>query len=152
MTAYLSGQDFTHTLIDAMVSAGVKGGQNGDGSQKDGFFSYEKGKPHLVYDLQKREYVQYKPLQDFSEVSWKTMSKEKNKSELLSHYFADLWTKTDPSSKLAVHFLENSRKIARGLVDDKVAKSVTDVDTVLQNGFFHLYAVEDPWKQQVVNR
>lgn len=152
MSRYLSDQKFNTSLIDAMVSRGIKGGQNGDGSQKDGFFVYEKGQPVQVYDLDKHHYIPYVASAKIKEMPkghepWKVLSKDKNRNEKLHDYFANLWGEHSTPAKLAIHFLENSRKISHKLVHDGVAHSVKDVDTVLQNGFFHLYNVDAPWKE-----
>ena len=48
-----SGEGLHSELIDALVRPKVLGGQNHDGSQKDGILKYEKGKPVGVYDLDK---------------------------------------------------------------------------------------------------
>ena len=44
MNPYLPDEDLHSDLLDKMMEAGVKGGQNSDGSQKDGFLKYEKEK------------------------------------------------------------------------------------------------------------
>ncbi|HEV8052189.1 MAG TPA: 3-hydroxyacyl-CoA dehydrogenase family protein [Parachlamydiaceae bacterium] len=152
MGRYLSNQTFNISLIDEMASAGVKGGQNGDGTQKDGFFTYIKGQPAQVYDLGKKGYTPYAVSAEVQKMakghaSWKVLSKDGKRSEKLSNYFETLWGCHSTSAKLAINFLENSRKIAHGLVSEGVARSVGDVDTVLQNGFFHLYGVDAPWKE-----
>lgn len=150
MGRYLTGQTFHTSLIDAMVSAGVKGGQNGDGTQKNGFFSYEKGQPAQVYDIDNHGYIPYAVSKDRvmpkGHEPWKAMSRDKDRNAKLADYFANLWGEHSTSAKLAIHFLENSRKISHKLVDDGVAHSAKDVDTVLQNGFFHIYDVDAPWK------
>ena len=148
MTAYLPGQIFTTALIETMVLADVRGGQNSDGSQKDGFFSYEKGTPMKVYDLENHNYIPYIASAEMQgHDTWKTLGKDKNKREKMDKHFANLLADKSATSKLAIHFLENSRIIAHNLVKDGVARSIEDVNTVLQNGFFHLYGVDDPWQE-----
>lgn len=150
MGKYLPGQIFNTSLIDAMVSRGVKGGQNGDGSQKEGFFSYEKGKPVKVYDLEKGHYIPYIVSGEYRELpkgheTWKVLSTDKEREKKLACYFTGLLDAKTKGAKLAVHFLENSRSIADKLVEDSVALSIEDIDTVLKDGFFHLYGVNEPW-------
>lgn len=147
MTEYLPAEVFNTTLVNRMVSEGVKGGQNGDGTQKDGFFSYEKGKPVKVYDIEKKHYIPYVIPQEMKTLptgheSWKALSKDKEKEDKLKRYFSHLLKDNSPASKLAVKFLERSSAIGHGLVKDDVARSVDDVDTVLKNGFFHLYGID----------
>jgi len=144
MTQYLPGHEFTDPLIDSMVKAGVLGGQNPDGSQKAGFFKYEKGKPVAVYDIERSAYV---ALQDENhlELSWKTLAKDNDRREKISQFFHKLWQENSLESQLTQEFLARSQAIAHGLVKDGVARSIKDVDTVLQNGFFHLYGVDEPF-------
>jgi hypothetical protein len=80
------------------------------------------------------------------------MSKDKDRKSKLGNYFVNLLEEPSLPSKLAVHFLEHSRSISQGLVKDGVARSTEDVDIVLQNGFFHLYGVEEPWTATGVKR
>jgi 3-hydroxyacyl-CoA dehydrogenase len=153
MSRYLPSKVFNTSLIDDMLQNGIKGGQNADGTQKEGFFCYEKGHPIKVYDLEKRQYVPYITLEEGrlfpkDHESWKAMSKDKFRKEKLSQYFTHLLEDSSMHAKLAVDFLEYSRAIAHGLVHDGVARSIKDVDIVLKNGFFHLYSVDDPWKEK----
>jgi 3-hydroxyacyl-CoA dehydrogenase len=150
MSKYQPGHDFKISLIDAMLAADIKGGQHGDGGQKDGIFAYQKGVPIKVYDLKQQKYVSLNPSMEVKlpavQYSWKFLGKDKEKKEKLRHYFANLFGDRSIAGRLAIQFLENSRAIAHYLVESKVANSISDVDTVLQNGFFHLYGVDDPWK------
>jgi 3-hydroxyacyl-CoA dehydrogenase len=141
MSRYLSGQAFNSSLIDAMVSRGVRGGQKGDGSQKEGFFSYDRGKPVKVYDMENGRYVPYIVPEGLPQghETWKAMSKDKDRNEKLTVYLASLPEGGTEASQLAMHFLKHSRSIAEKLVEDGVAGSLEDVDTVLKEGFFHLY-------------
>lgn len=150
MTEYLVEEKFNTTLIDAMVLREIKGGQNADGSQKEGFFNYDKGKPALVYNLKSGRYVTPFVPEEYCEfpkehISWKVLSQDNNKEEKLADYFASLFESQTKGSKLAIYLLEHSRSIAEKLVQDGVARSIEDVDTVLKNGFFHLYGIETPW-------
>lgn len=143
MTDYLPGQNFITPLIENMTNAGIKGGQYGDGSQKDGFFMYEKGQPVKVYDYNKREYVKSGlKLAQTPSINWKALQNDKNSAEKVAAYLNSLHADQTPDGRLAMHFLKTSYSIAQGLVSDGVASSIQDVDTVLKNGFFHLYGVE----------
>ena len=59
--------------------------------------------------------------------------------EALKHYFQQLFKEQTIGAKLAQAFLGKSREIAQHLVDQGVAKSHEDVDTVLKYGFYHIY-------------
>ncbi len=56
MTDFL-GKSVTAPLVEQMVAQNILGGQNPDGSQKEGFFRYEGRKPVAVYDQK-----EYRPL------------------------------------------------------------------------------------------
>ncbi len=55
MNPYNPSENLHSPLLDSLFDLNVKGGQNSDGSQKDGLLKYEKGKPVAVFDLQKKE-------------------------------------------------------------------------------------------------
>ncbi len=142
MTRYLDIA-FHGDLIDHMVAAGRTGGQHPDGSQKDGFFQYKGHAIDKVYDVEKNAYVDL-PGDLIGELPeghlpWKTMGKEKNRDELLKTYLRNLFELNTPTARLASSHLLKSRDIARELVSDGVARSIEDVNTVIMNGFYHLY-------------
>lgn len=146
MAKYLPGHHFPMPLVDAMEARGIVGGQHEDGSQKDGFFSYEKGRPSKVYDLDQAKYIPYREVETSpmeATLTWKYLSQDPDRREKISRYLSSLHNDSSLSGKLALQFLEKSRHIAHELVRDGVASSIEDVDTVLQNGFFHLYGVDE---------
>ncbi len=149
MKPYNKDEDIHSPLLDKYIALGVKGGQNSDGSQKDGFLKYEKGRVVGIYDPDKKQYVQtdafsskcdeklgnlpnsYKP--------WKNIVGDKAKDELLKKYFGELKTMDTLGSKLGKAYLKRSNEIGLKLVSDKVADKKEDVNTVLLTGFFHAY-------------
>lgn len=142
MNRYL-GLTFNQGLMDQMVAAGRIGGQHPDGSQKDGFFQYKGHAIDKVYSLEKQDYVDL-PGDLIGEIPeghlpWKTMGKNKLRDELLKTYFRNLFELKTPQAQLASQHLLKSRDIARELVADGVARSIEDVNTVIMNGFYHLY-------------
>jgi 3-hydroxyacyl-CoA dehydrogenase len=149
MQPYMQGETLHSELLDEMVLAGVKGGQFSDGSQKDGFLKYEKGRPVAVYN---KVTGQYEPVISFlqetdswlGELSvqptpWKTLVKSADKDAVLKTYFNALGQANSPGAKLAYAYAVNSRNIALKLVSGKVANNEKDVNTVLLTGFFHAY-------------
>lgn len=151
MNMYLPDPNFRDDLIDAMMSANVKGGQHADGTQKNGFFQYDKMMLTGVYSLDDKQYYQpwakegdaflgERPVQS---VSWKSLQQEKNKHARIEEYFQVLFQSKSVGSELAKNYLLESRRIAQNLVKDGVAERIEDVDAVLENGFFHLYGVGD---------
>lgn len=157
MTTYLPGHSFEDPLLDMMVKEKVFGGQYGSGMQKDGFFQYEKGVLTGIYDFKQKKYipcVNSAFRQDCDRrlgalpqghYSWKSLTKDDQRETKINEYFRHLWQEDGLGAEMAKAFLTESQRIAHELVKDGVAQSVDDVDTVLKNGFFHLYGVDAPF-------
>lgn len=149
MQPHMQGEQLHSSLLDELVLSGIKGGQFSDGSQKDGFFKYEKGKPVAVIDKPSGKYIDISAFREACDASlgavpaevlpWKTLVKVKDKDSLLNPAFKALQAASTEGASLAVSFSLNSRKIALKLVSDGVAHNETDVNTVLLTGFFHAY-------------
>lgn len=156
MSRFLSPSNFNEAFIGAMLNAGIKGGQHGDGSQKDGFFRYDKGKIVAIFDLQHKEYIscigeQWENnmtnkigLVPEGSFTWKELNKDEHRKEKIREYFRHLWRERSLGAELAQEFLGESRAIAYELVGTGVANSIEDVDKVLELGFYHLYGVDEP--------
>jgi 3-hydroxyacyl-CoA dehydrogenase len=149
MTRHIPGEELGHPLIDEMVSRGVLGGQRSDGSQKDGFLQYVKGRPAAVYDLQRGEYVPYGdwsaaveerlgPLPE-GHRPWRALVRDPGKAAKLEAYFRALKGCEALGCELARRYHRRSREIGEYLVTSGVARCADDVNGVLTNGFFHLY-------------
>jgi len=150
MDTYLPGKGLHSDLIDALVAKKILGGQNHDGSQKDGILKYERGKPVAVYELDKGEYVPFAsglaeaadeelgPLPDGYR-PWKALLMDRGKKDVLDAHFAAVKAGENQGAKLAMDYLQASRQIGETLVSDGVALNADDVNGVLTNGFFHLY-------------
>ncbi len=149
MNPYLPNEDLHSDILDKMMELGVKGGQNSDGSQKDGFLKYEKGRPVAVYDIEKQQYI---PIADFKDkaderlgkmpentVAWKSTLRMKNKDEVLKKMFDELNQMNTLGADLAKKYMQRSREIGQLLVDMNVAHNADDVNTVLMTGFYHAY-------------
>lgn len=126
------------------IEKGILGGQTSNGMQKNGIFSYEKGKLTAIFSLDKASYV---PLVDLealgvppSFLSYRALMKDPKKVEDLPAYFNALAKDQSLGSKLAKDFLVGSKQIETRLVEEKVANSIDDVGTVLKTGFHHAYA------------
>ena len=149
MNPYLPNEDLHSELLDQMISLGVKGGQNPDGSQKDGFLKYEKNRPSGVYDINSKAYVPISDIQDScdkklgelpqSHMPWKTIIGNSNRSKLLDKYFSEINSMTTLGAELARKYSLRSKEIGLKLVSDKIANSNDDVNTVLLTGFYHAY-------------
>jgi 3-hydroxyacyl-CoA dehydrogenase len=150
MDRYLPDQGLKSELIDALVDRGVLGGQNHDGSQKDGILRYTKGRPSAVYDLANGDYAAFnepwaKECDDELGAlpdgfrPWKELLMAKDRAEALSAHFENLRGATTEGAKLGMEYLAASKAIGEKLVSDGVAAGAADVNGVLTNGFFHLY-------------
>jgi 3-hydroxyacyl-CoA dehydrogenase len=149
MNPFLPDEDLHSDLLDQLMGLGVKGGQFSDGSQKDGFLKYEKGKPLAIYDPDKKEYVAIAGFKDkcdaklgappSSLIPWKAAVKVKDKDATFGKIFADMKATDSLGARMAVEYGKNSCSIGKKLVDSGVAFNSEDVNTVLLTGFFHSY-------------
>jgi 3-hydroxyacyl-CoA dehydrogenase len=149
MNPFLPDEDLHSDLLDKMLELGVKGGQYSDGSQKDGFLKYEKGKPVAIYDPATQAYVTIADIKERGDkyigeapasiIPWKTAVKVKDKDATFGKIFTDMKAMGTTGSKLAIEYGQRSNAIGMKLVADKVAFSDSDVNTVLLTGFFHAY-------------
>jgi len=149
MNPYLPNENLHSDLLDKMLAAGVRGGQNSDGSQKNGFLKYEKNRPVAIYDINKKQYVTIADIQakcddklgavPASIKPWKAVVGAPNKEEIFKTYFADLKKLNAFGAEIAKKYAARSKDIGKKLVADKVAYNDNDVNTVLLTGFFHAY-------------
>jgi 3-hydroxyacyl-CoA dehydrogenase len=151
MNTYLPGKGLQSDFVDSLVDKKILGGQNHDGSQKDGILQYKKGRPVAVYEIGKGGYVPF----DAAELDetankelgplpegyrpWKALLVDKGKKSALENHFAALRESKTEGAGLAMTYLKASRAIGEQLVADGVANQPDDVNGVLTNGFFHLY-------------
>lgn len=141
-------------LIEEMIKRKIWGGQFPDGSQKNGIFMYTKHILMGIYSIPGEKYTPFtdaywiisadKALGELPQghISWKAIQKDPNKEKTLKTYFEHLCTQDTLGCKLAQSFLQNSRDIAAKLINEGIANSQSDVDTVLTNGFFHVYGTK----------
>lgn len=148
MNPYLPGEDLHSPLLDRFLALGIKGGQFSDGSQKDGFLKYEKGRPVAIYDPDAKNYVAIADIKAKVDEklgvmpvppAWKAVVGSKTKEEILKGYFSQLKTATGLGAELARDYADRSCAIGLHLVNSGVAFNENDVNTVLLTGFFHAY-------------
>jgi 3-hydroxyacyl-CoA dehydrogenase len=149
MNPYLPNEDLHSNLLDKMIEIGVKGGQNADGSQKDGFLKYEKGKVVAIYDLDQKVYIQVDSFQQNCDRKlgempatvkpWKAVVGKQGMDEYFTSYFHEVKAMSTMGAGIASNYFLRSKEIAEKLVADKVAFTEEDVNTVLKTGFFHAY-------------
>ncbi len=142
MSKHIEGESFHSTLIDRMLESGIRGGQLPDGSQRNGFFKYEKGKPTEVYDLKSEKYslvdVDLGTPPNSCE-RWKDLLKDPKREQKLAHYFSELEAAEGVGSALARKYHRRSKEIGETLVNSGVCETAEAVNQVLTLGFFHLY-------------
>jgi len=149
MEPYVKDEKIHSPLLDQFIEMGVKGGQNFDGSQKDGFLKYEKGRPVAIWDPLTKAYVAIDSfaakcdeklgLLPSGHQPWKAVVGHPSKNEFFIAYFNGMKDMQTLGAKLAVDYQKRSRQIGEKLVSDKVAFTPEDVNTVLLTGFFHAY-------------
>lgn len=150
MRNHLSDKTLRSSLIDKLVKLGVLGGQYADGSQKDGFFKYEKNRPVGVFNVSKKEYFlfndQWKAKTDKKigglpegSLPWKALLMNPGRDDLLRKHFAALKKMETPGARLALDYLKKTGEIGQRLVTEGVADKEEDVNAVLVNGFYWLY-------------
>jgi 3-hydroxyacyl-CoA dehydrogenase len=149
MSERLPTSGLASPLIDRLLSLGVKGGQFADGSQKDGFLKYEKGRPAGVFDPEKKAYTPFAELAPRSDKRlgappaafkpWKSVMQVADRGTYLESYFRELKTLDTLGADLAKRYGRKSKEIGLQLVKDGVAGREEDVNTVLLTGFYHAY-------------
>lgn len=157
MSHYQQDEGFECNLINEILARGKVGGQNPDGSQRDGFFKYKQLTPVASYSFKTDS---YKPFDEGGWVtdlskglgalppswkSWKQLVNEPNRQVLIEAYFNQLFESGTPGAEVTLDFLQYSKEIATHLVREGVAQSFDDVNTVLSKGFYHLYGADIPW-------
>ena len=147
MNTYLDEELYSELLID-LLNLDVKGGQFSNGSQKPGFFTYEKGRITSVYDFDKKEYVDVNEVlpkvKEYlgalpEELSWKALSRDKNKLVAVEGFFKKMKETENNGCRLAEEYMHKMKEIGEKLVADGVTDSVDNVNTVMITGFHHLY-------------
>lgn len=151
VNSYIEGENLKDDLLEKMVEKKVLGGQRVDGSQKDGFLKYDKGRPAGVYDLDSGTYKMFDPAGWTGELdkkigkypkgfyAWRQLLADPKREEKLKEYFKNLKASNSLGAKLALAYLKRSKEIGNQLVQSGVAKSAEDVNNVLLNGFYHIY-------------
>ncbi len=160
MNPYFEDENLHSRLLDQLFERGVKGGQNSDGSQKDGFMKYEKGRITKIYDYYNNEYVSYNSIVNKMDsiignlpaehITWKEIIKIKDRDSLLGAYFNNLNSMGNLGAEIAKKYMKGTMEIGLKLVEQNVAKSEKDVNDVMLTGFFHSYGPINnflPWEQ-----
>jgi 3-hydroxyacyl-CoA dehydrogenase len=147
MNNYLS-ENLHSELLISLMEKHVMGGQNADGSQKPGFFTYQRGRIETVYNFDKSMYEPVEELlpkvQDFlgelpENQSWRSISRSKDKAEVLSAFFSKMAQCKSTGCQLGMEYMQEMKRIGKNLVAQGVTNSDEHVNTVMITGFHHLY-------------
>lgn len=149
MSQHITNEHLNCNLLNSMMDLGIKAGQNSDGSQKEGFFRYEKGRPIAIFDIENQKYVDLAEIEPFVNnylgkkpdyfVTWKNVIASENKIIELESHFNELKKIGTRGSNLALSYGRKCKEIGLKLVSDKVSNSQNDVNIVMLTGFFHAY-------------
>lgn len=149
MSSRLEDTTLHSDFIDRLIEQGIKGGQNADGSQKDGILQYEKGRPIGVWDHSIQCYLHINTLMSAidhklgslprSHKPWKLVIGDKKREDYLVDYFNEIKAMDTYGANLAKAYLESSNNIGLGLVSNGIADNPENVNTVMLTGFFHAY-------------
>lgn len=150
MRTFLTDDSLHSDVLDEMLELQVKGGQNADGSQKDGFLKYAGRSFDAVYCISEKKYhpIDEKLISKLDKFlgplpeghqPWKDLLGQDHRHDVLNTYFMNLRLSNTNGSVLAYRYLKNSRHIGEMLVNTGVAKNADDVNKVLMFGFYHLY-------------
>jgi len=133
----------------------IRGGQNPDGSQKDGLLQYNEGKIEAVVNEDFNSYTHVEVLWPETtrilgikpeDNHWKTLSQNSSRLELLQEHFDALRNKQQEGNMLTINYISAMKNIAHKLYDHHVANSFEDINTVMETGFHHLYG---PWNNYI---
>ncbi|MCG8582137.1 MAG: 3-hydroxyacyl-CoA dehydrogenase family protein [Bacteroidales bacterium] len=136
------------SFLDDLLNKGFRGGQNADGTQKDGYFRYSKGKAVEVLDIDSQQYISIDTIEakvnDFLAVktktySWNQLSRSKYKEKHLNEYFESINQEKSKGASLAKDYMQSMKAIGQKLYEDGVTKSIDNVNAVMMNGFYYLY-------------
>jgi len=149
MNPYLPNENLHSDLLDKMVAAGITGGQYSSGAQKDGFLKYAKGQPVAIFDIEKKEYVDFAEYNEAADAKlgempaklkpWKAVNFNKAKAGILEESFAQMNEMETFGVQLAKKYNTKSNEIGKLLVSSGVAACDEDVNKVMLTGFYHAY-------------
>ncbi|HUI53542.1 MAG TPA: 3-hydroxyacyl-CoA dehydrogenase family protein [Bryobacteraceae bacterium] len=149
MDERLAGARLHSPLLDRLIAAGVLGGQYADGSQKDGFLKYDRGRPAGVFDPERAAYIPSSEIAARCDERlgalpghakpWKAVIQDRDRARFLEAYFGQMKESNTFGAMLARRYGQRSKEIGLGLLSDKVAARAEDVNTVLETGFYHAY-------------
>ncbi|MDP2335487.1 MAG: 3-hydroxyacyl-CoA dehydrogenase family protein [Bacteroidota bacterium] len=147
MNNYLP-EELHSEILPELLEKKISGGQNSDGSQKAGLFTYAKGKIEMVYDLPSGRYI---PVVEIipklntylgelpENLTWKSLSGNRDKELLIKGFFEGMKRSDSRGAKLAMEYMKKMKSIGENLVSQGVTETGNHVNTVMITGFHHLY-------------
>lgn len=152
MHQYLQLPKLPMELFQPLLEAKLYGGQYPDGKQKNGFFQYTDNCISGIYSKEKGQYISLEAIEwldipdliipfPHENITLDKLNVSSDKDALLERFFNNIFKRDTPGIELTRDFLRNLQQISNDLVQDQVAKSGEDVDTVLMKGFHHPYGI-----------
>ncbi|UCG27951.1 MAG: hypothetical protein JSV24_00935, partial [Bacteroidales bacterium] len=143
--------------LDSLNHQGAIGGQNPDGTQKDGFLQYENGRITGIFEPEEKTYLSLEEIKTELDpvlgplpagmLPWKDLIRDPEKDRKLEEIFTAMSAMDNLGARLAMEYGSRSKEIGKQLVKDGVSFSEQDVNKVLLTGFFHAYGpVNDYFK------
>lgn len=139
MEREFKNEQFNNSLLKRLLKNGIYGGQDGFGKVKNGIFKYENGELVAVYNRTKYEAFDPLDLDHLAPNNWKDIRFRKDLDAVLSSHFDNLSNSGGLAAKAAVKYGKACNDIGKRLVDNELAFSEQDVNTVMMLGFHHLY-------------
>lgn len=137
-------ETFYFELFETITRQGIHGGQNADGSQKDGLFSYTDNHISGIFDPGAST---YRPLPENSLIhhyklkcpAWKALQKQQDRDVKLKKHFTALFATKNEAAKLTGEYLKNYHKAGVRLLELHTTDSPEDINQVMMLGFHQLY-------------
>lgn len=149
MNPYFKNEKLECEFLKKYLDAGIRGGQKSDGFQRDGIFQYDHDEIVGYYNFEEKKYlpiseminktIQFLGKNTQEDINWFSLRMDRDINNTIKEYFNNLFSLDSNASKLSFNYLQKCKFIGEFLVENSTAKSVEDVNTVMQLGFHHHY-------------
>ena len=147
-------EKFDFRLLEGLQRMQLVGGQNPDGSQKDGVFLYDNHQPAEVFSPRRGIYtpiieIESKTASFVGEYpyhpEWKKLRRSRDIETKLHAHFKAIFSQDYLVGKIAKNYLEFYRDIGNKLLDLKVTNDEESINEVMKLGFHQLYGPFNPF-------
>lgn len=160
MDPYFENENLQTEFLEKYLKLNIRGGQLHSGFQRDGIFQYDHDEIVGYFDFDTKSYQPINNIQTavikhlgenkHKDINWFSLRIDRDIKSTIQNFFDDLFSQESVSARLSFHYLTECRKIGELLVQNSTAKSVDDVNMVMQLGFHHHYGpVNDYVKMEV---